>query len=164
MIAILWLADILAYFSGRAFGYRKLESSISLGYARIWWVFIGVLMAYYWFTLRGGTPLSYMLFFYHDIYYSNEPIAYYSKGQIYWWWGLLLLHFLMLLICLTVLIIFGGLFESLLKRQEGIKGSSALLPKYGGGWDRIGRFIPVLPFIALCVMTPSLRLPVSTAC
>lgn len=129
VLAIVWIADIAAYFAGRAFGKRKLAARISPGktWAGVGGAVVGVLAVA---TLAHlGLPdaglLSSVLF---DHSALLAPV---------------------LLAALVALSIVGDLFESLMKRQAGMKDSSQLLPGHGGVLDRIDALLPVLPAAVL---------------
>lgn len=124
VMALVWVADISAYFTGRAFGRHKLAPAISPG--KTW---EGVAGAVIGVLIYGGIVLSF------------SPLA----GTIPL--GLPLLG--LLLILLTAVSVMGDLFESLLKRQAGIKDSSNLLPGHGGVLDRIDALTSTLPLAAL---------------
>jgi phosphatidate cytidylyltransferase len=119
---VVWLADIAAYFFGRTFGKRKLAPSISPG--KTWEGAIGggVAVVVYGFMLAPQLP-----------------------GKLSANYGLLLL----VLIVLVAISIIGDLFESLLKRQAGLKDSSNVLPGHGGVLDRIDSLTSTLPLVAL---------------
>ena len=124
LLALVWVADIAAYFAGRAFGKRKLAPRVSPG-KTIAGAVAGVLGAVVWIGLSSlwdGT-------------YGHALVARWS-----FWLALPLAA------ALGVLSIIGDLFESLLKRRAGRKDSSALLPGHGGVYDRIDAILPVAPF------------------
>ena len=122
--ALVWVADIAAYFSGRAFGGKKLAPSISPG--KTWAGAIGGVIGV--------------------LVYSNVILFAVAPGEIHWKEVLLLQP---VFIVLAVWSIIGDLFESLLKRQAGVKDSSSLLPGHGGILDRVDSLTSTLPLIGL---------------
>jgi phosphatidate cytidylyltransferase len=123
-MALVWVADISAYFAGRAFGRHKLAPTISPG--KTW---EGVAGAVAGVALYGSIVLSF------SPLKDTLPVAMPLLG--------------VLLILLTAVSVMGDLFESLLKRQAGIKDSSGLLPGHGGVLDRIDALTSTLPLAAL---------------
>jgi phosphatidate cytidylyltransferase len=122
VMALVWVADIAAYFTGRAFGRHKLAPAISPG--KTW---EGV----------AGAVVGVLL-------YGLCVHVYLPEAQDWAW-----LPFFALLLLLTALSIVGDLFESLIKRQANLKDSSQLLPGHGGILDRIDSQISTLPLAAL---------------
>ncbi|MDB5755766.1 MAG: phosphatidate cytidylyltransferase [Massilia sp.] len=132
VMVLVWIADIGAYFSGKAFGKRKLAPSISPG--KSWEGAIGgaiaVLVIAALTVQIGGPALA-------------DTFAVRVQARFGW---LGLAAVLTLLVAASVV---GDLFESQLKRRAGVKDSSKLLPGHGGVLDRIDALIPVLPLAAL---------------
>lgn len=132
-----WVADVAAYFGGRAMGGPKLAPTISPGktwsgalsgvaavlvLGAIW-----MLASMTWGGLQGS--LFHLL--------SDR-------------WGLVFGS--VALIGLTSMSVVGDLFESIVKRAAGAKDSSALLPGHGGVLDRIDALLPVFPLALALVM------------
>ncbi|MEO8186435.1 MAG: phosphatidate cytidylyltransferase [Burkholderiaceae bacterium] len=126
VLLIVWIADTAAYFAGRAFGRRKLAPHISPG--KTWAGVTGAILAVLLLAL------VIWLFVPDPRIYSNGLFA--SVGPAF---------ALFLLALLVVLSIAGDLFESLLKRQAGVKDSGQLLPGHGGVLDRVDAMVPLLP-------------------
>lgn len=130
VLTIVWIADIGAYFAGKAFGRHKLAPSISPG--KSWEGAIGGWLAVL-LVVAGSTMLPAL----GDAF----PAQLLAK----WGWPGLFLA-LTLLVAASIV---GDLFESQLKRRTGMKDSSNLLPGHGGVLDRIDALIPTLPLAML---------------
>lgn len=125
-MAPVWVADIAAFFVGRKFGRRKLAPNISP--AKSWegvgGAVVGVVL--YALLLRQAVPA-----------FSNHVGV-----------GLALI----LALSFTALGVVGDLFESLLKRQAGVKDSGTLLPGHGGVLDRVDSLLSTLPFAGVLLI------------
>lgn len=121
VFALVWMADIAAYFSGKAFGKHKLAPSISPG--KTWEGAIGAAIGVvvYGVVMRQSFALDMM------------PLS----------------MWIPVLLGITAVSIVGDLYESLLKRKAGIKDSSNILPGHGGVLDRIDSLTSTLPVVAL---------------
>jgi phosphatidate cytidylyltransferase len=117
VLSLVWVADIGAYFSGRAFGRHKLAPAISPG--KTWEGLVGGLLA----------NLLWMLLVYQ-----------YSAG-----WGLSLWQFMLVCSVASLISVAGDLFVSVMKREAGVKDSGKLLPGHGGMLDRIDSIIAATP-------------------
>lgn len=129
-MVLVWVADIGAYFVGKAFGKRKLAVQISPGKS-----VEGAI---------GGLLLCYGYALLCVIYLPLESNLF-SAWAIRFGWAPM---FLMVTV-LVAFSIFGDLFESQLKRLAGVKDSSHLLPGHGGVLDRVDALIPTMPIAAL---------------
>lgn len=136
VMAIVWIADIFAYISGKAFGKRKLAPTISPG--KSWEGAIGggiavLVLATLCIVLAANAPGSSLA--------DTFPV----RVQAQLGWAALYL----VLILIVAASVVGDLFESQLKRRAGMKDSSSLLPGHGGVLDRVDALVPVLPLAAL---------------
>lgn len=133
LILLVWVADIGAYFVGKAFGRHKLAPTISPGK-----------------SIEGAIGAVVLVMLYSTLYY--EFFVHYIFIQFN------LAHLVILLLIsipLTCVSIIGDLLESWLKRTAGVKDSSQLLPGHGGFFDRIDSLIAVLslyPLVYFCVL------------
>ncbi len=128
--ALVWVADIAAYFAGRRFGRRKLAPAVSPG--KTWEGVAGALLG----VLAYGVALAALA------HARPGPLApLFAAGA-----GAPAVAAMLALAALSVL---GDLFESWMKRGAGRKDSSGLLPGHGGVLDRIDALTSSLPVAAL---------------
>ena len=142
VLALVWVADIAAYFAGRAFGLRftkgKLAPAISPGksWEGVWGGMVGVVvLALVWVTadaaLNASVPSFYTLLVQYGGWLLLVPVV----------------------LGMAAMSVCGDLIESLIKRSAGAKDSSRLLPGHGGVLDRVDALLPTLP---LALMVASL--------
>jgi phosphatidate cytidylyltransferase len=137
VFCLVWMADIAAYFCGRAFGKRKLAPAISPGksWEGVWGGMAGVL-------LLGVTWVHAI-----DVNLAvDSPSLFTLLVQRHGVVSLLAVVFL------GAMSVVGDLFESLVKRAAGAKDSSNQLPGHGGVLDRIDALLPVFP-LALALIS-----------
>ena len=127
---LVWLADIGAYYVGRAIGKNKLASQISPGKS-----IEGAL---------GGLALCLIYAILCCMYFPPSETLF-GTWQAKWGWGAML-FMTAILVLFSVL---GDLFESQLKRLAKVKDSSHLLPGHGGFLDRVDALLPVMPLATL---------------
>ncbi|MFN7177641.1 MAG: phosphatidate cytidylyltransferase, partial [Thermaurantiacus sp.] len=119
-MALVWATDILAYFAGRAIGGPKLAPRISPKKT--------------WAGLGGGVLAA--------------AAASALIGLAFGWSAPIAL--LLLAGALLAIVAQGGdLFESWLKRRQGVKDSGRILPGHGGVMDRVDGLVPVALVVAL---------------
>jgi phosphatidate cytidylyltransferase len=120
-LVLVWVADSGAYFSGRRFGRNKLAPAISPGKTR-----------------EGlyGAVAAVVLYSAVAAYYFDLDI----RAAI---------QLLLLAVVLTLVSVAGDLYESVLKRERGVKDSGAILPGHGGVLDRIDSVLAAMPVFML---------------
>jgi phosphatidate cytidylyltransferase len=132
MAALVWVADIAAYFAGKAFGRHKLAPAISPG--KTWEGVAGGMagVALYGLILCAAA---------HQYLLPITPVFAPAHG----------IPAVLAMLLLTALSVVGDLFESWMKRGAGLKDSSRLLPGHGGILDRIDALTSTLPVAALAL-------------
>jgi phosphatidate cytidylyltransferase len=130
--ALVWVADIAAYFSGRRFGKHKLAPAVSPGktWEGVYGALVGVTLygiVLSWIAHARPTPLSAIF---------GDALG---------------LPVIACMLALTALAVVGDLFESWMKRGAGLKDSSSLLPGHGGILDRIDALTSTLPVAAFAL-------------
>lgn len=126
VFAIVWVADIFAYFFGIAFGKHKMAPAISPKKS--------------WEGAAGAYGCAFLAAFLAWFYLPHEMVL---TSRLLTAVGPFA-GTLMILILVSVSIA-GDLFESDLKRQAGVKDSGKLLPGHGGFYDRLDSAIAVFP-------------------
>lgn len=121
VMGLVWIADIFAYFSGKAYGKHQLAPAISPKKS--------------WEGAAGGVlaALVYM-----------TVVLQLGWLNVDWSW----LFAMVVALVLTAVSIGGDLLESWFKRAAGVKDSSRLLPGHGGVFDRIDSLIAVVSVYA----------------
>ena len=132
-MALVWVADVGAYAVGRTIGRRKLAPSISPG--KSWEGAVGAALIVTAAVL--ATALAWP-----DVRTLPARLVH-GAG-----WPLAVL----LAVALSALSVVGDLYESLLKRQAGVKDSGRTLPGHGGVLDRIDALLPVMPAALLLTL------------
>jgi phosphatidate cytidylyltransferase len=143
ILLLVWVADIFAYFAGRAFGLRwtrvKLAPAISPGKS---WEGVWGGMA--------GVVLVALAWVWADAHWQSAVPSFYSVLASRGLWLMLLAVLFM-----AAMSVVGDLVESLIKRSVGVKDSSGLLPGHGGVLDRVDALLPTLPLALMLTSLPT---------
>jgi len=124
LLVLIWVADTLAYFTGRRWGHEKLAPLLSPSKTRagVYGALVGAGLCGILLGWSLGLPPGYMV----------------------------LLIALCVLVALVSMI--GDLFESLIKRSRDLKDSGHLFPGHGGALDRIDSLTAAAPLFTLGIL------------
>lgn len=117
-LALIWIADIAAFFVGKKWGKDKLAPSISPGK-----------------TTQGMYGAL-----------ASAVVCSTILGLYYQYPVMIAMDFALLSLLTVLISIYGDLFFSLVKRKNEVKDSGSLLPGHGGVLDRIDSVVAAAPF------------------
>ena len=139
VLALVWAADVFAYFFGRTLGGRifavKLAPTISPGKS--------------WEGVFGGVLGVFAVSWLWIIFDQTQALSSTSFFTLLWARGIGVA--VPALLFMSAMSVVGDLVESLVKRSAGMKDSSGLLPGHGGVLDRVDALLPTLPLAMMLV-------------
>lgn len=140
LLLIVWLGDTGAFFAGRFIGGIKLAPKISP--QKTWSGFFG---GYFLVVCS----LLFFLFWSVSSPFVDEieTITHFDFSK-----RVDLLKIFTIVSFFFVLSVGGDLFESLMKRQAGVKDSGYLLPGHGGLLDRIDSLLPIFSLVMILLL------------
>jgi len=133
VLVLVWVADIFAYFAGRAIGGRFTKSRLApvISPKKSW---EGV-----WGGMAGVVVLAVAWVLADQAAQAQVPSLYSRLAAVNW------VVVVLGTVFLAAMSVVGDLAESLVKRSAGFKDSSQLLPGHGGVLDRVDALLPTLP-------------------
>ncbi len=127
LFVLIWGADAGAYFVGKKWGKTKLAPSVSPG--KTWEGLYGALVTTFIITVG-------------SLFLLKMP----HSSWLFW------LSAIALALITVLFSVVGDLFESMLKRNVGLKDSGRIFPGHGGLLDRIDSLTAAAPIFALGAM------------
>lgn len=124
LIGLVASADIGAYFSGKAWGKRKLAPEVSPGKS--------------WAGFYGGLIASCLFSFSIWFQWGQLELGFVAAMSI--------------AIVTSLASVVGDLLESMVKRERGVKDSGQILPGHGGMLDRLDSLTAAAPVFALSLI------------
>lgn len=128
-VSMIWINDTGAYIVGCTLGRHRLYEALSP--KKSWEGFFGGLL----FNIGAG--IAYYFIFRNACQFNGIPIF---QSVLDW---------IVIGICVTLSATIGDLFESMIKRNFGVKDSGRIIPGHGGILDRIDSILFVMPVLLL---------------